>query len=275
MARRGSATVTGFVTLPMYDLPEVAAATAHLREALASFLTAAGWEAAAEATAFRDHDELEAHWLDERVALTQACGLPVQEALAGKVTVLGTFLWRDVTDRCGRYRSAIVVRADDPAGGIDELARPRPAVNDGTSLSGWASLGAALATARATGPLPAALVTGAHTASLAAVADGRADVAAIDAVTLSLLRRHRPDAVRRVRVLAQGPVITATPLVTRASPLISPRALRSAIVACLHQPELAPALDALGITGFVSVSAKQYAPAVALAALAETVLPRR
>ena len=62
----------GLVTLPMYDLPEVGAATAALREALASFLTAAGWEAAAAATAFRDHDELEAHWLDERVALIHA-----------------------------------------------------------------------------------------------------------------------------------------------------------------------------------------------------------
>jgi ABC-type phosphate/phosphonate transport system substrate-binding protein len=253
----------------------VGAATADLREALAASLIVVGWQAAAEATAFRDHDELEAHWLDERVALTHSCGLPIHEALSGRVTVLGTFLWGDVTDWCGRYRSVIVVRADEPAGRLDELVRPRPAVNDGRSLSGWASLGAALAAAGHTAPLPATVVTGAHTASLAAVVDGRADVAAIDAVTFALLKRYRPAAVREVRVLARGPVITATPLVSRASPPISLRALRSAVEACLREPDLAPALETLGITGFVPVSAQRYAPAVALAAVAESVLPRR
>jgi ABC-type phosphate/phosphonate transport system substrate-binding protein len=179
-----------------------------------------------------------------------------------------------VTDWCGRYRSAIVVRADEPAGALENLILPRPAINDQRSLSGWASLGAALASAGHVS-LPPALVTGAHTASLAAVVAGHADVAAIDAVTFALLQRHRPAAVRGVRVLSRGPIITATPIVTRLSPPIEVGALRSLVVTTLQDPGLAPALEALGITGFTPAPAKRFTHAVTLAALVETVLPRR
>ena len=58
------------------------------------------------------------------------------------------------------------------------------------------------------------LVTGAHRESLAAVADGRADFAAIDCVTVADLVRDAPETVRGTRILRWTALTPGLPLVT-------------------------------------------------------------
>src|SRR5690606_5113472 len=57
--------------------------------------------------------------------------------------------------------------------------------------------------------------TGGHRASLAALRAGLADIAAIDAVSLALLRRHAPTEIEGLRVLAWSAAAPALPYASR------------------------------------------------------------
>jgi hypothetical protein len=58
------------------------------------------------------------------------------------------------------------------------------------------------------------MLTGAHVASVAAVAGGHADLAAIDCVTWAHLKRWRPEATGKLRVLAWTAAMPGLPLIT-------------------------------------------------------------
>ena len=57
-------------------------------------------------------------------------------------------------------------------------------------------------------------LSGSHLNSMIAVAEAKADVAAIDAVCWALAQRYRPDVTERLRSLATTPLTPALPLVT-------------------------------------------------------------
>jgi hypothetical protein len=132
------------------------------------------------------------------------------------------------------------------------------AVNSPDSNSGSNALLATLATLLAlprgagappprAAPVPffrRAEVTGSHRASLAAVRRGTADVAAVDPVTLELLRRHAPAELRGLRAIGQTALWPALPYVTRArgGADLAPQ-LRAALAAAAAQQGDA-ALDA-------------------------------
>ena len=133
--------------------------------------------------------------------------------------------------RCGwwRRRSTASRAAPEPSDGASSWWRPAPsfahvaevrgaraAINDPGSNSG-ANLFAALVAPLAVDGrfFSSVTVTGSHRESLAAVAAGRADVAAIDSVTFGLLARHAPEEVAGVRVLCETPGGPGLPLIAR------------------------------------------------------------
>jgi len=235
--------------------------------------------------------------LSPDIALTHVCGLPFAETLHPRVEIVGTPLWRGVSDGAGWYRSRIVVAESfaekhgiGDLSGLAGLARVsdagpgwaavlRPVVNNPESLSGWASLGVAILQSLGTAAGFEPAVSGSHVASLAAIADGRADIAAIDAVTFELLRRYRPMALEGIRVLGEGPAIPAPPLVCNARLLhdrgISVHALRKAVCDVIRDPAQRSTLDAVGIESFTVLSDRDYINLSSMAARAESVLPRR
>jgi ABC-type phosphate/phosphonate transport system substrate-binding protein len=92
-----------------------------------------------------------------------------------------------------------------------------------------------------------------------AVLDGRADVAPVDGYGLDLLRRHGAERAQRVRVVATTVAAPSAPLV--ASPTVdegSRRRLTQALLAAHTAPEVAPTLDELLITRFVSVEPRGF-----------------
>jgi len=235
-------------SLPMYDLPEVVPAVETMWSTIAARLRAAGINDV-PATLRWDGDLYDDHWLHGRLFLSQSCGWPLVDRLDGRVAVVGAFTYAGVSDAAARYRSVLVVRADD----VDRpLAGRRVAVNGYDSLSGWVSLRAAV------DPVGPVLLTGAHVASVAAVTDGEADLACIDGVTWSLLMRHRPGAVAALAVVGQGPTIPCLPLVTH--PTLGPgvAALRTALAGLTDHT--------LGIDGFVPLDAADFISVRALPA---------
>ncbi|OYW59636.1 MAG: hypothetical protein B7Z31_05445 [Rhodobacterales bacterium 12-65-15] len=139
-------------------------------------------------------------WTSPDLVLSQTCGYPFRARLYGRVACVGTPDHGVADCPPGYYCSVFVVRADDPRAGLADFDNARFAYNEGLSQSGWA---APQVHARRLGlRLPPSLRTGGHQASARAVADGRADIAALDAVTWAMMQGV--DAVTdRLRVIAR------------------------------------------------------------------------
>jgi ABC-type phosphate/phosphonate transport system substrate-binding protein len=246
----------------MYDLPEVRWATDALWSAVAVRLAAAGIAASPALSRGPAVHEL---WADPALLLSQTCGNPYVRTYRDRLRLVATLRYAAPGCDGPRYRSVLVVRADAPGDGLADFRGAVCAVNSWDSLSGWVALAAAL-------PEPqffrAALVTGAHADSVAAVAAGEADIAAIDCVTYALLQRHRPAALLQrhrpaatagLRVIGRTALAPSLPLVTRrAVDDGMVEALRSALRGALADPALAEARAALLIDGIEILGEADY-----------------
>jgi ABC-type phosphate/phosphonate transport system substrate-binding protein len=161
------------------------------------------------------------------------------------------------------HRSALVVRRDDPAETLADLAGRRAAMNARDSNTGMNLLRAAVAPLARDGRFFGSVVeTGAHARSVLAVIAGRADIAAVDAVTLALLRDRYPGIDRRLRVLGWTAQSPGLPLITAQPALVEP--LRRALGAVMADPALAPVRAALRLEGIALVDRSAYAAVPAL-----------
>jgi ABC-type phosphate/phosphonate transport system substrate-binding protein len=204
------------------------------------------------------------HWTDPDCLVAQACGWPVVTSLRGHVEVVGAFTLA-LNDGDGhRYRS--VVMANRRAALADLVAeRAIAAVNAPDSLSGWVSLLAAAVGPGGAWPGPVRW-TGGHVESLRALRDGRADVASIDALSLSFVRRYHPDLVVGLHEIDRGPWVPSLPVVVRAgTPAPRVDVLRRAIVGAFDGRALAGARDELLLDGFAPLGDRDYEPLLDLA----------
>jgi len=190
--------VPAIAALPMYDWPELRRETDRWWDRLRESLLDSGFPAPRHLDRANPAEIL---WRDERLLLAQSCGLPFVTELAGKVSLIGTPAY-DIECGAGSYYSVIVVRADSRLQSLDHVGGARLAYNNRHSQSGYAALAHALAE-RPVRPKPfdSSVPTGSHRASIRAVADGRADIAAIDAVTWQIALRHE-EVTDRLRILA-------------------------------------------------------------------------
>ena len=124
-------------------------------------------------------------WTAPDLVLSQTCGFPFRSRLHGKVTLIGTPDYGVTGCPPGHYCSVLVARASDPRRTLAAFDGAALAFNEKLSQSGWAApqnhacaFGLVL--------LPR-LKTGGHQLSARAVAEGRADLAAIDAVTWDMI----------------------------------------------------------------------------------------
>lgn len=233
-------------SFPMYDRVETRAATDSLWAGIRTVLRAEGYDAPEELT--RDID-MWSIWQSPDLLLAQTCGLPYRARLAPDVTLVGTPDYGLEDCPPGHYRSVIVATDDfTPEAG----AAVRLAYNEGLSQSGWAAALDWLGdrNCRVSGLLR----TGAHVASAAAVADGRADIAALDAVTWRLMQRYQPE-FRNLSVVGWSSPTPGLPLITakQRDPEPIARAFRQALAALP-----APYRAELGINDLVLISSEAY-----------------
>jgi ABC-type phosphate/phosphonate transport system substrate-binding protein len=241
----------------MYDWPEVRWATDALWAAIADRLDAAG------VSAPRELDRtslLEDVWRDPRLLLSQTCGYPYATSLRNAVRLVGTPIY-DVEGCEGPcYSSAIVVKR-----GASPTSPTRIAYNSADSLSGYVSVRACL---REQGQDPAAfdwVATGAHRASIRALASGEADMAGIDAVCWVFAGRYEQAAVSQLEVVGWTAKRPGVPLITAAGRTDAEvEALRAAVSAALASDETAEPRRALLIKGLEITEERDYAPLAAL-----------
>lgn len=238
-------------SLPMYDANPAAVAawwTAISRALQAEGLT--------DVPPFLDRPgELDAHWRDPRLLLSQACGYPLVTTLLSAVQVVGAFHYAVPGCSGIDYRSDLVARIEHVET-LDGYRGRIAAINSLDSHSGCNALRGLVAPLARDRPFFAEhLISGSHRGSLDALRAGDADIAAIDCVTLAGFRRHAPEVLRGLHVIGATASAPGLPLVT--SRLTSPAelsALRRAIHAACSDPAVAEVREALFIGGFEVVA---------------------
>lgn len=231
-------------SLPMYDRPETATAHDRFWQAIR-----AQFSNAPPGLTRRDHDGVD--WTSSDLFLSQTCGLPYRSFLHGKVNLVATPV-HDLPCKDGHYFSVLVARADDPRGELAAFEDSVAAINDPMSQSGWCALWQAAKVHDLT--FRSVKITGGHRASAQAVAEERADIAAIDAVTWRMIQRWDGFA-KQLKVIAETPPTPALPYITRLS--ADPVPIRDAIAAAIKA--LTPEDQSLlGLRAVTYIPATQY-----------------
>jgi len=234
--------------LPMYDRPESAGANDRLWKLAKDALADRSIAAPSRLTRRIDQWTL---WLRHDLVLAQTCALPYRTGLHGRVELVATPV-HDLPCEPGFYYSEIVARADDPRSAPRRFDGASLAFNDRYSQSGWAAPHK-WATSHCIG-FGHVLRTGSPLASSRAVAEGRADLAAIDAQTWKMAERWDAHAAG-LRVVARTAPTPALPYIAAKgsdSGLIA-QALKTAIAGLCSDDRAI-----LGLRGITRLSRERY-----------------
>ena len=152
-----------------------------------------------------DGRDLRQLWRAPQLLLTQTCGYPLMQELREQVRVLGRPVYRLADAQDGWHCSLLLVRHDAPREDLAALRGSRAVINGFDSNTGMNLLRHSLLPLQRDGRFFAEVrVSGAHRASLRQVADGQAELTAVDSVTFAYLAAHAPAEVAEVRVLARS-----------------------------------------------------------------------
>lgn len=234
-------------SLPMYDADR--ASVEAWWNGLARALSAEGLGEVPSSLAWPG--DLDAHWRDPRLLLSQTCGYPLVTGLKNAVQVVGAFRYSAPGCTGTHYRSELIARSGEGAA-IEDFRGRTAAINSFDSHSGANALQALVAPLAVDGTFfGGRVLTGSHRRSLEAVQYGTADIAAIDCVTLAGLRRHAPAALIGLEHIGSTMAAPGLPLITAATIRAAElRALQRALVSVCSDPALADVREALFISGF-------------------------
>jgi ABC-type phosphate/phosphonate transport system substrate-binding protein len=235
--------------LQMYDFDDLVAVNDRLWAVVRGGLRARGIAAPDALTRGADLWDV---WHATDLLLSQTCGYPYRAKLHPDVTLVGTPDYGVEGCAPGEYCSYFIARADDPRRDLAAFDTVPLAYSDALSQSGWAapqnhaaSLGLCF---------PAGLMTGAHRLTMQAIADGRAEFGAVDAVTWRHLLRVDPTA-QKLRIIAQTKPTPGLPLITaKGGPADD---LRDVIQTAISQMS-AQDRNILGLKGLTTIPPQAY-----------------
>ena len=198
--------------LPMYDWPEAQLVNDRFWTAVADRFSVNGIEAPATLTRGRAPENI---WTDPDLLLAQTGGLPLLAGRCGDAVCIARPDYRVEGAGEGLYSSALICRRGD-ARPLERFRGARAAINGYGSQSGCNALADALPGERQDF-FASVAVSGSHRASARMVADGAADLAAIDAVAWALFAGHEREAFGRLEVVAWTRPMPALPFITAPS----------------------------------------------------------
>lgn len=236
--------------LSMYARSETATAIADLWALIRKNLGAVGVDAP---LVLSQDADLMSVWTNPALVLSQTCGMPYRKFLHDKVQLVGTPHF-DLPDcPAGHYFSVIVVRKDDPRQTLADFDTARFAYNEENSQSGFAAPFNHVTLQGIT--FGERIQSGGHTKSAELVAQNKADIASIDAVTWELIKRYDAFAAD-LRVLERTtPTTPALPFITSLAhdPMVIRDALTSALDTLSDEQK-----QTLCLRGLVQIPATDY-----------------
>ncbi|MBZ9798098.1 phosphate/phosphite/phosphonate ABC transporter substrate-binding protein [Mesorhizobium sp. ES1-4] len=198
-------------------------------------------------------DELDFHklWLHPALLFAQTCWGPMELGLSSHVQVVGQPSYDACEGGQGElYSSALVMRTGEgpevrsPADGkallpLDLIRGRRFTFNSPDSMSGIIALTRDLeAAGESLDIFSSRSESGGHRDSIVAVAEGKADVAAIDCESWALARRFEP-AAKAVEVVGWTRRRKGLPFITaRTTPESTVKAMREALAGLAEQPRI-------------------------------------
>jgi ABC-type phosphate/phosphonate transport system substrate-binding protein len=234
-----------FASLPMYDLPEIQWATDQFWQAVAKRL-------GADIPLVRAKDWT-APWRNPALLFSQTCGYPYTHEFAGQLTYVATPHYD--ADGCDGPNYCSIVFAREKAA-LESFRSKTAVINNADSMSGMLALQLVFAPLAKDGIFFAsAMESGGHFASMAAVQQGKADVCAIDCVTVALCRKHRPAALEGLIEITRSPSVPGLPYVTRAGDV---KILQQVLKDVFADPAQRMQRDALLLRGVSILSADTY-----------------
>jgi ABC-type phosphate/phosphonate transport system substrate-binding protein len=245
----------------MYDWPEVAGETRVLETALTDEICHTLAIAPKALKPWEPGIGLYDLWKDPGLLLAQTCGYPFTHDLKGKVSIIGAPEYEAVGCSGPAYCSQIIVAANSLFQTLADLKGSRAAFNGSDSQSGMNAFRHAMAPLAGGAPFFSSISeSGGHLASMAKVASGQADVAAIDAVCWALAGQEKKALVKRLRVLSQTAQVPGLPFITsqRFGPVERAK-ITGAISRVFASAETVKSRERLCIRGFSKLVPEDYA----------------
>ena len=181
-----------------------------------------------------------AHWRDDNLLLSQTCGYPLTHGLQGQVQYVATQSYHTPFSHGPMYNSVVLVRDKGSTQYIKEMFNTRVAVNSDDSQSGYHALRGLIAPlAQGEAFFSEVIESSSHRKSIALVAQGQADICAVDCVTYSLLQAHAPLEIAKLRIITTTQSAPCLPYITSLS--TSPEVLvklQSGLIAAGLDPAL-------------------------------------
>ncbi len=230
-------------SLPMYDVPELRFETDALWASISDNIRNSGGYAPDTLNRDLTCDQT---WTDPTLILSQTCGMPWRLGLHHHAQLVGTPDYGVEGCPPGFYRSMIVVRKDDQRTTLDEFALATCAFNARNSQSGFAVW--------QTRQFACWKESGSHSNSIIQVANGEADIAAIDAVTWRIAQRYQSE-TSQLRILCKTKPTPGLPFITAQTQ--SAISLAAATKKAIYDLDKATR-QALGIVGFVKIPSSEY-----------------
>lgn len=199
----------GFAELQMYAAPE------RVRDAQEAWLRRVLEILAVERLNPQGMD-LGQLWLSPDLLIAQTCGYPLMTQLSDRVEVVGRPVYELPHSAGGNHCSVLVARAGDSRYQLKDFHGSHGLLNSQDSNSGMNLFRHALAPLHHNGTFFSRVsLTGGHRYSLAAIKEGRGDLAAIDSVTFDYLARDHSDEVAGVKVIGRTANAPCLPYITR------------------------------------------------------------
>ena len=241
----------------MYALPSMAAANLAFWGKLRAALLARG---VADVPERLDAAPSVPEAIGPDVLFTQVCGFPLFRRYRGQAVMLGTPCYDMPGCEGPMHRAAFIVRAGDAARRLGDLRGRVFGCNSRDSNTGMNLPRLSLARIAGGAPVFRRVVwTGGHVASLQALAAGEIDCCAVDCVTWGFVQRDQPGLAAGLAVLDWTEPSPCLPFVTSAAtPPAEIDALRSALAGVFADPDAAPALAALRLTGLSILQDRDY-----------------
>ncbi len=245
-----------FAVFPMYDFPELRPFTVALWDGVRRHLPDQIRDTLLNPTGRNCAEQ----WQDPHLLMGQTCGYPLAKHLKGSVRVVATPEYALQGCQGPYHCSFLISNHMNTFKDLSDFRNCRAAINSLDSNSGMNLFRASIAPlGKGQAFFSSVVCTGSHVASLAAVASGEVDIAAIDCVTFGLLKRLRPDATSGVKVIGTTPMTPALPFITSRSLGRKYLAhLRAALTAAMEDPSLTDVRKALGLSGISFLPRSAY-----------------
>ena len=197
--------------LPMYDWPEVTEANDKLWALIAEELCSTGLNAPENLSRDIPYHAL---WCEPDCVFSQTCSRPFVDGVDQHVFALATPIYAATGCQGIFNASQIVCRKDDPRQTVPDFRNATAVCNTEDSQSGYHSLRAYMVEKDLPAPFfGKAVMSGGHRQSVKMIAEGSADIGAIDPVSWELASRFEPESVQYLRVIDQTPQVPGLPYI--------------------------------------------------------------